>query len=45
MVRVLDGRGATKVGNSIGDAHTFSKCHDTDFGFEEVDIEFEQYIA
>ena len=29
----------------IHDAHTFVECHDSDFGFEEVDVEFEEHIA
>jgi hypothetical protein len=34
-----------EVGLAVDDAHTFVGCHDADFGFEEVDVEFEEYIA
>jgi hypothetical protein len=45
VVQILDGRRSTEVGNGIRDAHALAECHDADFGFEEVDVEFEEYIA
>lgn len=45
MVRILDGRRSTEFGNGVGDAHAFAERHYADFGFEEVGVEFEEYIA
>ena len=45
MIRIFEGRGSTQVGNGIRNPHAFAECHDSDFAFEKVNIQFEEYVA
>lgn len=45
MVRVDDGGRAAQVGDGIGYAHTFTKCHYANLNFKQIDIEFQENVA
>ena len=45
MIKVFDGRGSTQVGNGIRNPHAFTECHDSDFAFEEFNIQSKEDVA
>ena len=45
MVRVDYGWGSAQVRYGVCDAHAFPERHYSDFGLEEVDVQFEENVA